>query len=127
MATHTITPTALVPGTRSGDIPGNGTDFNDTETFAINPPGPPGGGAGGGESRLVILAEEQDGSAATVAFDAGDNPPSSNPNALSFALAANDLRVLPVKAGEVLQSDGTITGTISGGVKLTVLALPTGY
>lgn len=133
MATHTETPASLVPGTATGDQlgagSGGGTDYNTGETGAINPSGPPNSGQRGGETALLVTMEEQDGSTASVVFDAGDYPPSASAGlgSLSISLAANDFKSLLLPAGRLLQNDGTITFTVTGGVRVKVWALPAGY
>jgi hypothetical protein len=133
MATNTETPTTLVPGTATGDQLGagaaGGTDYNTGETGAINPSGPPNAGQRGGETALLITMEEQDGSTASVVFDAGDYPPSARKGigSKTVSLAANDFQSIILDAGRYVQSDGTITFTITGGVRVKVFALPTGY
>lgn len=129
-ATHTITPTVLVRGTATGDILGagasGGTDFNNTETGAINPSGPDLTGGHGGELALLLTLEEQDGSTASVVFDAGDYPPSvrSVLGSLTVSLSANDAKLLILDGSRYLQNDGTITFTITGGVRVGVFAMP---
>lgn len=130
MATYTYTPKTVVPGTASVDQIGaantDSQDVNTGETVAINLPGPPNAGQKGGESSILIVLEEQDGATATVVFDAGDYPPSARKGlgSLSISLAANDLKLLRLDPGRYLQNDGTITLTVTGGVRITVYADP---
>lgn len=118
MADVSISKTALVENTRSGDLVAGGTDINTGQTFEI--------AAANQTDDLVLILEEQDGSTATVTFDAGDEPPSMRAGlgSLTISLAANDLRALILEGGRFIQSDGKITGSITGGVRITALDLP---
>ena len=101
---------------------GVGSSITTTQTFEIV--------AGSDMRGLRIIVEDSGGSAATWTFDAGDYPPSPNADlgALSFALAASDLRELFLEHGRHLQNDGKITGKVVGGTaKLYAYWAPLGY
>lgn len=134
MADVTITPARLTPGTATGDLlgagAGAGSDVNTGETIAITVSGEasvlP---ALGGEAHLFLFVEEQDGSTATIVFDAGDYPPAmlSHKGSVTVSLAANDAKLIVLEAGRHMQSDGTITGTVTGGVRIKAVRMPAGY
>lgn len=126
MADVTVTPTRLSINTVSADLVASGSDHNTGETGVVDLSGDSTMPHLGGEDRVVFLLEEQDGSTAAVVFDAGDYPPSSlkDKGSLSLALAANDLLMVELEAGRFLQNDGTITWTVTGGVRVRVVRIP---
>ena len=118
MVDVSITDTALTVNTRSGDLVGSGSDLNTGETFDI--------AVGNRTEEHIFVLEEQDGATATVTFNAGDEPPSmrAGKGSLTIDLAANDLRLLTLEGGRFIQSDGKITGSVTGGVRITSLQIP---
>lgn len=118
MVDVSITETSLTADTRSGDLVGSGSDLDTTETFDI--------AVSNRTDELMLVLEEQDGSTATVTFDAGDNPPSlrAGLGSLTISLAANDLRAIVLSGGRYMQNDGKITGSVTGGVRITALRIP---
>lgn len=113
--------TSAAVNTRSADLIGAGTAITTGQTFEIT-------GVNGETRNLLIFVEETAGSTATFTFDAGDNPPSLLSGAatggLDIAMAANDLRLVPLQPGQFIQSDGDITGSLVGGGKLYALRQP---
>lgn len=111
MADVSITPIELVPETATGDLVGDGDSVNAAQTFAITLPVH----AGRGEGSLIIRMEEEGSGAATVTFDAGDNPPSllQGKGALEVSLSTSDFQIVVLEPGRHLQNDGTITGSVA--------------
>lgn len=126
MADNDITVTRLTTNTAGSDMIAGGTDNDTGETFAIDVSGDSTLPYMAGEDRLLIILEEQDGSTASVVFDAGDYPPSplKDKGSLTISLTANDMLPLVLEAGRFLQSDGTITGTVTGGVMVIAFRIP---
>lgn len=106
MALKTITPVTLEPNTRSADLVGAGTTVATTDTFTIP--------VLGNTRTITLYMEELGAGAATVTFDAGDNPPSFLSEALTIDLATSDLRALKFEPGQFIQDDqsGSITGSV---------------
>ena len=79
-----------------------------------------------GQDRLVIFIEETAGAALTVVFDAGDYPPSmlKDKGSLSVAGVVSDVVAVVLEAGRFLQNDGTITWTLTGTGRVTVVRVP---
>lgn len=117
MVDVSITETDLAADVKGADLIGSGSDLNTTETFDI--------AVSNRTDELVLVLEEQDGAAATVTIDAGDEPPSMRAGlgALTITLAANDLRLLQLSGGRFIQSDGKITGSVTGGVRIRAVRL----
>jgi hypothetical protein len=107
MADVAITLTTLTVNTRSGDLVGGGASVTAGQTFSI--------AANNKTDDLIIALEEQNSGAATVTFDAGDDPPSKREGlgALAIVLAQADLRLLQLEGGRFIQSDGTILGSVA--------------
>jgi hypothetical protein len=107
MAVKTITIVDGVVNTRSADLVGVGESVTTSDTFVID--------AKGETRNLLIFVEEQGTGAATVTFDAGDNPPSmlAELGDVDIVLAQADLRYVPLEPGQCIQSDGTITGSVA--------------
>lgn len=126
MADNTVTLTRLTLNTISSDLIAALTDNDTGETFGIDVSGDTTLPSMAGDDRLLLVLEEQDGSTASVEFDAGDYPPSAlkDKGSLSVDLAANDLVLLELEAGRFLQNDGTITGTVTGGVRIGAFRIP---
>ena len=104
-----ITLTDLAINTRSGDLVGLGSSVTAGQTFSID--------SNGRTEGILIVLEEQGGGAATVTFDAGDDPPSKREGlgALVITLATSDLRILELEGGRFIQ-DGVanlITGSVA--------------
>ena len=118
--TIAVVTTAAV-NTRSADLIGAGTAITTGQTFEIT-------GVNGETRNLLIFVEETAGSTATFTFDAGDNPPSllagATTGGLDIAMAANDLRLVPLQPGQFIQSDGEILGSLVGAGKLYALRQP---
>lgn len=106
MADVTVTPVDLDPNTRSIDLIAGGSSVTAGQTFAIT--------ALGNTRSLIIVLEEQGGGAATVTFDAGDNPPSFLAAAVDVALATSDLRIVMLEPGQFIQDSQT--GPVNGSV-----------
>jgi len=113
--------TTAAVNTRSADLVGAGTAITTGQTFEIT-------GVKGETRNLLIFVEETAGSTATFTFDPGDLPPSMlnglNTGGLDIAMAANDLRLVPLEPGQFIQSGGNITGSLVGGGKLYALRQP---
>lgn len=113
--------TTAAVNTRSADLIGAGTAITTGQTFEIT-------GVKGDTSNLLIFVEETGGSTATFTFDPGDNPPSVSQGlvtaGLDIAMAANDLRLVPLRPGQFIQSDGDILGSLVGAGKLYALRIP---
>ena len=107
MALKTITPVTLNANTRSSDLIGVGTAVATTDTFTIP--------ALGSTRTLIIVLEEAGSGAATVTFNAGDNPPSFLSADLDIVLAQADLRIVMFEPGQLIQDDqsGSITGSVA--------------
>lgn len=118
--TIAVVTTAAV-NTRSADLVGAGTAITTGQTFEIT-------GVKGDTSDLLIFVEETAGSTATFTFDPGVNPPSLLANAtedgVDIALAANDLRWVPLQPGQFIQADGDILGSLVGAGKLYAIRQP---
>lgn len=115
-----ITLTALVINTRSADLVGSGSSVTAGQTFSI--------ACLGKTDDIILILEEQGGGAATVTFDAGDNPPSKQApmGALTISLATSDNRMLQLEGGRFIQSGAgnLITGSVaSQTVKITAFRL----
>lgn len=127
MAVTSITPIALTANTASAD-------HADADATAVAT------GADGfsvvatniGRGRNVLLKFVSVTNAATVTINAGDKPPAmlQGLGNITVTLAANDVKYIAVELARVLQSDGTITGTISGAGAntslMSVFVLPIG-
>lgn len=114
-----ISLTDLTANTRSGDLVGSGTSVTAGQTFDIN--------VKNRTDDTIIILEEQNSGAATVTFDAGDEPPSMRAGLgeLDIALAQADLRALVLEGGRFIQDDGKITGSVATNtVKITALRVP---
>jgi|GEM_PF-6272891 len=107
MALKTITPVDLDPNVRSIDLIGGGTTVDPADTFTIP--------VLGNTRTIILVLEELNTGAATVTFNAGDNPPSFLSESLDIALAQADLRVLMFEPGQFIQDDqsGSITGSVA--------------
>lgn len=140
----TLTQTALVPDTATGDLVAGGTSVTAGQTFRVKLiPTTPMLPMHGGEDKISFILEEQNTGAATVQFGgiksdgtvrtdnlAGDYPPSqlADEDVLSVSLAQADLKEIVLKAGKYLTNDGFICGLVSTNtVKITVLRRPAGY
>lgn len=114
MVDVSVTLTTLTINTRSGDLVGLGASVTAGQTFDI--------AVLGKTDDLIILLEEQNSGAATVTFNAGDDPPSKREGigALDIALSQADARILQLEGGRFIQSDGKITGSVATNtVKIT--------
>lgn len=114
-----VTLTDLTANTRSADLVGGGASVTAAQTFSL--------AVRNKTEQIIIVMEEQGGGAATVTFDAGDEPPSMRAGlgSLEIALATSDLRVIVLEGGRFIQSDGLITGTVgSNTVKLLAFRIP---
>lgn len=115
-----ITMTDLAVNTRSGDMVGLGTSVTAGQTFSID--------TNGRTEGVFIILEEQNSGAATVTFDAGDDPPSKREGlgSLDIALAQADLRGLILEGGRFIQNGvaNLITGSVATNtVKITAFNL----
>jgi len=115
-----ITLTSLAVNTRSGDLVGLGSSVTAGQTFSIESKGPTEG--------IGILLEEQNSRAATVTFDAGDDPPSKREGigSLAIVLAQADARLVILEGGRFIQNDAAnlITGSVATNtVKITAYTL----
>lgn len=115
-----ITLTPLTINTRSADLVAGGTSVTAGQTFSID--------SNGRTEGILIVLEEQNAGAATVTFDAGDDPPSKREGlgALAIALAQADLRVLQLEGGRFIQNGASnlITGSVATNtVKIMALDL----
>ena len=113
-----ITMTDLAINTRSGDLVAGGTSVTAGQTFSID--------TNGRTEGVVLILEEQNSGAATVTFDAGDDPPSKREGlgSLEIALAQADLRALVLEGGRFIQNGASnlITGSVATNtVKITAL------
>lgn len=126
MADVDVTITRLTPNSVGTDLIAGGEDHNTGETGSIDVHANHTLPYMDGQDRLLLLLEEVDGSTASIVFDKGDYPPSplAEKGSLTVALAANDLLPLVLEAGRFLQNDGTITYTVTGGVKIWALRIP---
>ncbi len=126
MADVTTTIVRLDLNTLSSDLIAGGQDHNTGETGEVSVAGDTELPYTAGDDRLILCFEEVDGSTASVVIDAGDYPPSAlaSKGSLTLPLAANDLKLVQLEAGRFLQSDGKITWTITGGVKVFAFRLP---
>ena len=123
MADVTVALTAQSRDTRSADLVGAGAAVTAGQTFEIST------NSASGRDILVFLEETNTG-AATVTFDAGDNPPAirSGLGTLAISLAQADLRLVVLEAGRFYQSTGNITGTVATNtVKIYAVRLPRNY
>ena len=105
MADVAVTPTTLAVNTASADIldaDGVAIASASANTFAI--------AAGGEAGGKLLLKFFDDGSGDTITILAGDRPPSQRADLgnLTFTMAANDCKYIPVETGRFLQDDGTI-------------------
>lgn len=119
-----ITMTDLAVNTRSGDLVGSGTSVTAGQTFSID--------TNGRTEGILLILEEQNSGAATVTFDAGDDPPSKREGlgSLDIALAQADLRSLILEGGRFIQNGpgNLITGSVATNtVKITALNLSRGW
>ena len=115
-----ITLTSLAVNTRGGDLVGLGSSVTAGQTFSID--------TNGRTEGIVLVLEEQGGGAATVTFDAGDDPPSKREGlgSLAIALATSDCRLLILEGGRFIQNDAAnlITGSVATNtVKITAYTL----
>jgi len=115
-----ITMTDLAVNTRSSDLVGSGTSVTAGQTFSID--------TNGRTEGIVILLEEQGGGAATVTFDAGDDPPSKREGlgSLIISLATSDARLVTLEGGRFIQNGvaNLILGSVaSQTVKITAFNL----
>lgn len=115
-----ITLTDLAVNTRSGDLVGLGSSVTAGQTFSID--------SNGRTEGIVILLEEQNSGAATVTFDAGDDPPSKREGlgSLDIALAQADARLVILEGGRFIQNGvaNLITGSVATNtVKITAFNL----
>lgn len=126
MADVTTTLVRLTVNTLSSDLIAGGQDHNTGNTGAVDVSSATTLPYMNGEDRLLFVFEEQDGSTASVVIDAGDYPPSAlkDKGSLTLSLSANDLKCVVLEAGRFLQNDGTITWTITGGVKVFCFRIP---
>lgn len=111
--------TSLTANTRSSDLVGGGTSVTAGQTFSL--------AVRNRTERILVLLEETNTGAATVTFDAGDEPPSMGAGlgSLDIALAQADLRAVVLEGGRFIQSDGTITGSVATNtVKIFAISLP---
>lgn len=106
MTAYVITPTTIAPNTRSADLVGAGQTVTTSDTFSIS--------VKGNTRTIQVFMEELGAGAATVTFNAGDNPPSFLSEALTINLATSDLRELRFEPGQFIQDDqlGSITGSV---------------
>lgn len=114
--------TSLVVNTRSADLVAGGTSVTAGQTFSL--------AVKNRTEGIIIVLEEQGGGAATVTFDAGDDPPSKREGigALTISLATSDLRILELEGGRFIQSDGLITGSVaSQTVKIMAFEVDRGW
>ena len=110
--------TDLVANIRSDDILGSGTALTTGQTIEV---------AALGESRnLLFVFEETGTAAASIVWDAGDEPPSMRAGlgSLTVVFASLDVRSFILEGGRFIQDDGEITGTLTGAGKLTVFSIP---
>lgn len=119
-----ITLTTLAVNTRSADLVGSGTSVTAGQTFSID--------TNGRTEGIVLLLEEQNSGAATVTFDAGDDPPSKREGlgSLDIALAQADARLLILEGGRFIQNGpgNLITGSVATNtVKITAFDLSRGW
>jgi hypothetical protein len=107
MVDVTVTLDTLTINTRSSDLLGSGDSITAGQTFEID--------VKGKTDDLIIVLEELGGGAATVTFDAGDDPPSKREGlgSLTITLATSDVRILQLEGGRFIQSDGKITGSVA--------------
>lgn len=115
-----ITLTSLAVNTRSGDLVGLGSSVTAGQTFSID--------TNGRTEGIVLVLEEQNSGAATVTFDAGDDPPSKREGlgSLAIALAQADCRLVILEGGRFIQNDAAnlITGSVATNtVKITAFTL----
>lgn len=116
MGLITITPVTLAPNTRSADLVGVGSTVATTDTFTIP--------VLGNTRTIILVAEELGSGAATITFNAGDNPPSFLADSATLVLAQSDLRVWKFEPGQFIHGDqsGSITGSVAtNSVKLYAL------
>ncbi len=106
MTNYVITPVTLVPNTRGSDLVGVGQTITTSDTFSIS--------VRGNTRTITVYMEELGGGAATVTFNAGDNPPSFLAEALTINLATSDLRPMVFEPGQFINDDqlGSITGSV---------------
>lgn len=122
MADVTLTATAVTLATRTSDLVGSGASVTAGQTFAC--------AIADSADKYFWIVEEQNSGAATVTFDAGDNPPSARAGlgSLAIVLAQADLRGVVIEGARHLQDDGTVTGSVATNtVKITVLKFPNTY
>lgn len=104
-----VTLTSLAVNTRSADLVGGGQSVTAGQTFSL--------AVAGRTERILIILEETNTGAATVTFDAGDDPPSMREGmgSLAIALAQADLRSLILEGGRFIQNGvgNLITGTVA--------------
>lgn len=116
-----VAQTPLVPGTKSADLVGGGTDINTGETAVI--------ACANGETRVILFIQELDSAALTLSVEAGDYPPAATQGkgALAVALDSLDQRLLVVEGGRHLQNNGTIRVLVTGGCRIFAFTMPAGY
>lgn len=111
--------TDLTANTRSADLVAGGTSVTAGQTFSL--------AVRNKTEQIILCLEEQNSGAATVTFDAGDEPPSMRAGlgSLEIALAQADARLLVLEGGRFIQSDGLITGTVATNtVKIFAFRIP---
>jgi hypothetical protein len=116
MSVVTVTPVTLAPNTRSADLVGTGDTVTTSDTFTIP--------VLGNTRTIILVAQELGSGAATITFNAGDNPPSFLTASSTLVLATSDLRVWKFEPGQFIQDDqsGSITGSVAtNSVKLYAL------
>lgn len=119
-----LTVTAVTLATKTADLISAGASVNAAETFSIANPG------GSLARDILVFMEEEGTGAATVTFDAGDNPPAelAGLGALDVVLANADLRLVVLESARHAQNDGLITGSVAtNDVLIYVLQLPHTY
>lgn len=116
-----VTLSTLTVDTRSADLVGAGASVTAGQTFSI--------AALNRTNDLIVFIEETNTGAATVTFDAGDEPPSMRAGlgSLAIALAQADLRLVPLSGGRFVQDNGLITGSVATNtVKIWAARFPRG-
>ena len=119
MADVTITPVTQTVNTRSGDLVGLGTSVTAGQTWECD--------IKNRTDELVIFLEEQNAGAATVTFNAGDDPPSKREGMgnLTITLAQADLRMVTLEGARFIQNNGKLEGSVATNtVKLYITRIP---
>lgn len=121
MAVASITPVVLALNTASADkADADGAVIDATDGADVL-------AANIGKNQLLIMKFVDDGSGATVAIKAGDNPPAMTQGLgdISITLAASDVKYIAVEQARVTQNDGTIHITSTdAGTKMMAFILP---